>query len=85
MNEYGEVKGCDISSLALELCGKRKVSVFPADLNLIDLGIERYDVITSIDVLYHQKIQNDSEVLSRFHRALKPGGILILNLPAYNF
>lgn len=85
MNKFGDVSGCDISSLALELCARRKVSVFPADLNLIDLGIERYDVITSIDVLYHQRIQNDSEILSRFYRALKPGGILILNLPAYNF
>lgn len=85
MNKFGDVSGCDISSLALELCARRKVSVFPADLNLIDLGIERYDVIASIDVLYHQRIQNDSEILSRFHRALKPGGLLILNLPAYNF
>ncbi|MEK9148651.1 MAG: class I SAM-dependent methyltransferase, partial [Candidatus Desantisbacteria bacterium] len=85
MSKLGDVMGCDISEIALELCSKRKVAVFHADLNTADLGIERYDVITSIDVLYHQKIQNDSEVLSRFHRALKPGGILILNLPAYNF
>lgn len=85
MNEYGEVRGCDISSLALGLCDKRNISAFKVDLNLTDLGVERYDVITSIDVLYHQRIQNDNEALSRFYKALKPGGMLILNLPAYNF
>lgn len=85
MKEYGDIRGCDISNLALELCAKRKISVFPADLNLIDLGTERYDVITSVDVLYHKWIQDDAEILIKFHRALKPGGILIINLPAYNF
>lgn len=85
MDEYGEVCGCDISNHALDLCAKRKVSVFTADLNLIDLGIERYDVITSVDVLYHKWIQDDTEILIKFYKALKPGGILILNLPAYNF
>lgn len=85
MNGYGEVRGCDISGIALELCSKRKIATFPADLNITELGVERYDVITSIDVLYHGLIQDDREVLTRFHKALKPEGILILNLPAYNF
>lgn len=85
MAGFGDVSGCDISGIALELCFKRKIKTFSADLNLADLGTENYDVITSIDVLYHRLIQDDRKVLTRFNKALKPGGILILNLPAYNF
>lgn len=85
MKEFGDVGGCDISGIALELCSKRKISTFPADLDIADLGIERYDVITSIDVLYHREIKDGSDVLKSFHKSLKPGGLLILNLPAYNF
>lgn len=85
MNKFGNVSGCDISDFALELCSRRNISTFKADLNLTDLGTEKYDVITSIDVLYHKQIRDDQAVLTVFHKALKPGGILILNLPAYNF
>lgn len=85
MNEYGAAIGCDISGSALELCSKRGVAVFPADLNLTDLGTESYDVVTSIDVLYHKWINDDLAILSKLYKALKPEGLLILNLPAYGF
>lgn len=86
MSAYGQVRGCDMSDLALEFCRRRNISsVFKADLNTADLGTERYDVITSIDVLYHTAIRDDSLVLDRLYKALKPGGLLILNLVAYNF
>lgn len=84
MKEFGDVSGCDISDIALELCANRNISAFRTDLNFTDLGTEKYDVITSIDVLYHKQIQDDSDILMKFLKALKPGGVLILNLPAYN-
>jgi len=80
------VKGCDSSDQALALCGKRNLPfVFKADLNIADLGQNLYDVITSIDVLYHKAIDDDGLVLNKLYIALKPGGVLILNLPAYEF
>jgi len=86
MSAYGDVTGCDISDLALEFCRKRKVpSVFRADLNDIELGPGRYDIITSVDVLYHKAVRDDSFVLRKLYHALKPGGVIILNLVAYNF
>lgn len=80
------VEGCDMSEEALRLCQHRGVdNVFQADLNTIDLEPETFDVITSIDVLYHAGIADDVEVMRHFRRALKPGGLLILNLVAHEF
>lgn len=86
MRPHAQVLGCDLSLLALYFCAKRGIpSAFQADLNTADLGQEQFDVITSIDVLYHRAIRSDDAVIEKFHRALKPGGLLILNLPAFNF
>ena len=56
-----------------------------ADLNTFTLSGERYDAITSIDVLYHRSILDPLSIVKKFHAALKPGGILFLHLPAYEF
>lgn len=84
MAPFGAVSGCDRSPLALSFCSLRGLeSTFPADLNHADLGRDRYDLITSIDVLYHQAVQDEQAILNRFKAALKPGGVLILNLVAF--
>ena len=86
LEKFGEVEGCDLSQQAIAFSRARGLTaVSCADLNHADLGEERYDVVTSIDVLYHRAVANDAEILAKFYRALKPGGLLILNLPAYEF
>lgn len=83
---YGDVEGCDISEQALACSRERGIEhLSHADLNCADLGENRYDLITSIDVLYHRAVTDDAAVLARFFRALRPGGLLILNLVAHEF
>lgn len=80
------VSGCDLSEEALRLCRLRGIrSVYQADLNDLELEPEGYDVITSIDVLYHRAVVDDGAVLRRLRNGLKPGGMLILNLVAHEF
>ncbi len=80
------VSGCDVSEEALRLSRLRGNSeTFLADLNAITLEPESFDVITSIDVLYHTCVSDDVAVMRRLQSALKPGGLLILNLVAYEF
>lgn len=80
------VTGCDASDEALRLCNQRGVKgVFLADLNSINLVPASFDVITSIDVLYHTGIYDDIAVMERLRSGLKPGGMLIMNLVAYEF
>lgn len=81
---FGTVTGCDFSDIAIQLCREQGMAnVFKADLNSADLGHERYDVITCMDVLYHRAIEREDVVLSSFHRALRPGGVVLLNLVAF--
>lgn len=87
MEEAGHrARGCDFSEEALRFCRKRGVQhAFQADLNSIALEPDLFDVITSIDVLYHTGITDDVAVMKRLHNGLKPGGILVLNLVAFEF
>lgn len=86
LDAYGSVCGCDISEKALALCRERGLNgLFQADLNSVSLRSSHYDVITSIDTLYHLAINDDLAVLKKFFNALKPGGVLILNLVAHEF
>lgn len=86
LKKCGSVTGCDMSPEALELCRKRGLTdLFQADLNSVSFRASHYDVITSIDTLYHLAIKDEQVVLKKFHDALKPGGVLILNLVAHEF
>jgi 2-polyprenyl-3-methyl-5-hydroxy-6-metoxy-1,4-benzoquinol methylase len=86
LERFGPVSGCDMSDDALECCRERGLTeVFKADLNTAIFPSAAYDVITSIDTLYHRAIEDESVILSRFHDALKPGGLLIINLVAHEF
>jgi len=86
LERFGPVSGCDISDEALECCRERGLTeVFKADLNSAVFPSSSYDIITSIDTLYHKAIKDESVILSRFYNALKPGGLLIINLVAHEF
>jgi SAM-dependent methyltransferase len=79
----GEVTGIDASEQALQYCRDRGLSrVEIVDLNEWSPGAS-YDVITCIDVLCHESVKAIEPVLDQFYRGLRPGGILILNLPAF--
>jgi 2-polyprenyl-3-methyl-5-hydroxy-6-metoxy-1,4-benzoquinol methylase len=86
LGTHGQIVGCDLSEQAVAYTRSRGIErVFQADLSTIDLGADKYHIITSIDVLYHRGISNDTAVLEKFFQALKPGGLLILNLVAHEF
>lgn len=80
------VAGCDASEEALRLCRLRGIdTAATADLNTIELEPGAYDVITSLDVLYHSGVADDVAVMRRLRSGLRPGGMLILNLVAHEF
>jgi 2-polyprenyl-3-methyl-5-hydroxy-6-metoxy-1,4-benzoquinol methylase len=86
LSRYGRAEGCDASTEAVSFCRKRGLErAVQADLNTLEMEREVFDVITSIDVLYHQGIQNDRAVIIKMYEALKPGGTLLLHLPAYQW
>lgn len=77
------VTGCDHSEEALRLSRARGLQdLFRADLNALELTPERFDVVTSIDVLYHASIHDDVSALARLRDALRPGGLLVVHVVA---
>ncbi|MBI5101359.1 MAG: class I SAM-dependent methyltransferase [Nitrospirae bacterium] len=84
LSEHGTVSGCDVSDTAISFCRERGLeTVRLEDLNSFDPGTDCFDIITSIDVLYHRAVIDDTEIVRRLYGSLKPGGLLIVNLPAY--
>lgn len=80
---YGTVSGCDASAKAIAFCRQRGLSgMEQIALQQVTLPANHFDVITCIDVLYHQGISDDVEVLKRLRAALKPGGLLLIHLVA---
>ena len=81
---FGRVTGIDYASEAIDYCRRRGLTgLQQGDLNVWPFPDDRYDLIVSLDVLSVRGITNDMAVLDRMYRALKPGGRLILNLPAF--
>ena len=84
LNDFGTVSGIDYSEDAIAFSEKRGLKrITNNDLNDW-VPTEKYDVITSIDVLYHSAIKDDYIVLQKFYNCLSNGGTLILNLAAFD-
>jgi ubiquinone/menaquinone biosynthesis C-methylase UbiE len=86
LKKYGDVSGIDLSPEALKYCQKRDLKqIKKSSIEKILFADENFDLVTSFDVLYHQWVKNDLLVLKEFYRVLKPGGYLLLRVPAYNW
>ena len=82
--EYGSTEGFDFSEEALHFCRRRGLTgVSRRDLSVWEPPHETYDCIISLDVLCHRDAGGENRAFSKFHAALKPGGLLMLNLPAF--
>lgn len=79
-----DLHGLDFSALALEHTKKRGFNhLIQGSVDAIPSPDASFDAIVSLDVLYHQAV-DEARALSEFSRILKPGGRLILNLPAFD-
>jgi len=78
--------GVDLSPMALELARQRcpsGVKFREASVTSLPAGVDQFDAVVSADVLYH--VDDDGAALREFFRVLRPGGTVVLNLPAYQW
>jgi len=79
-----QVTGLDSSSVAVEYCRQRGFAdVIRGSVDEMLFPNASFDVVVSLDVLYHRQVFQNC-ALSELTRVLKPGGLLILNLPAFD-
>lgn len=75
--------GLDVEPRALEFCRARGLTrLIQASANEVPLRRESADAVICLDVLYYSSIR-PSTALRRFYELLRPRGVLILNLPAF--
>ena len=83
----GEVFGLDFSPLALQWARSEggldggKIHLSQGDALALPLRDECADIVTMLDVLEH--LSDDAKALREVRRILKPGGALVLSVPAY--
>lgn len=76
--------GLDFSPLACELARERSgVDVVQGSIAAMPFADETFDVLTSCDVVC--QVHDAALALREFHRCLKPGGTLVLTMPAYQW
>ncbi|OGZ45449.1 MAG: hypothetical protein A3C84_00115 [Candidatus Ryanbacteria bacterium RIFCSPHIGHO2_02_FULL_48_12] len=81
---FGDVWGVDISDRAIEQCKARGIlRASCQDAAKMDFPNASFDVLTASDVLEH--IADDQAALHEWYRLLRPGGTLVLFVPAHMF
>lgn len=86
LQQFGSVVGLDLSDEALGLCQHRHLpQLTQASVEQLPFADESFDLLTSFDVLYHRAVVNDWLALGEFYRVLRPGGLLLLRVPAYDW
>ena len=84
LEKFGDVTSVDINPEAIRFCKKRGVKVIKASINELPFEDNSFDIVTSIDVLYHKGV-NDKLAIKEFYRVIKPKGFLILRVAANNW
>ena len=86
LSKFGDVVGLDISPEALVFSrGRGLRDLERAGLPHLPHPDEAFDAALLMDVLYHRAVPHKAEALREVCRVLKPGGIVLINVPAYEW
>lgn len=84
VHEFGELYVIDIDPNALELIPQELVfEKKVCDACHMSYPDSFFDLVVAFDVLEH--VENDIELINEIYRVLKPRGVFIFTVPAFNF
>lgn len=79
-----DAQGVDLSPAAITHCQSRGLEkTMQASVSELPFADASFDAVLSLDVLYHRQV-DEPAALKEMTRVLKPGGFLLINLPAFN-
>jgi SAM-dependent methyltransferase len=82
---YGRVTGIDLAPEALAFARRRQLTrLARASIGVLPFHDGSFDIVTSFDVLYHLNVDDDCAALTELHRVLRPGGIALIRVPAFD-
>jgi len=77
--------GVELDGAAARLArGKSGAAIVAGSVERLPFADGAFDAVFSADVLCHRGVAQES-ALAEFRRCLSPGGVLVLNLPAYRW
>ena len=80
---FGATTGVDFHPLAVQYAAHASARVAQASIQAIPIPQATFDLVTSFEVLYHLAVIDD-DALHEFARVLKPGGWLLVRVPAHD-
>ena len=78
--------GVDLAPEAIAFCQERGLeNVRQADICDLPFTDDSFDAVICSSVIYHEWVANVGTAMHEMCRVLRPGGLLILNVPAFRF
>lgn len=84
LSQYAQTTGTDYYEEALHFCRRRGFTrLCKADAANLPFASNSFDIVTALDVIEH--LDDDRVALEELLRVMRPGGVLIVSVPAYRF
>jgi SAM-dependent methyltransferase len=81
--KYGRVLAVDFSPEAVTIARGRGLDVARMDARALALPDASFDLVVGLDVMEH--LEDDVGLVKELRRVLKPGGVLLVTVPAYQW
>jgi SAM-dependent methyltransferase len=86
LEDYGRVTAFDFAPQAAEMYSRReKGRICVASIDAIPFADASFDLVTSFDVVCQLGEAQEGSAFRELHRVLKPGGGLMVRVPAFQF
>jgi SAM-dependent methyltransferase len=86
LERFGEVTAFDFEPMAAEMyTRRRKGRVCVASIDTIPFADNTFDLVTSFDVVCQLEPEQEASAFKEMQRVLKPGGGLMVRVPAFQF
>jgi SAM-dependent methyltransferase len=86
LSDLGLAVGVDAHPRALHWCRTRGLGALArADVQSLPFADASFDVVVSVDVLYHRAVRADSAALAELARVCRPQGVVLLLLASYEW
>ncbi len=83
--KHGQVTGVDFHPMAVRYAARTGQAVTRGSVGALPYDSESFEVVTSFDVLYHAAVPDDAAAVRELARVLRPGGWLLVRVPAYDW